>query len=82
MSAYGLELYNEDLRDLALAGGRDDGAKGWDGKGGNASALKLQERPTGKDGRVVPEVRCHARSMGTCPVARPGWTQQCMTYYR
>ncbi|GLC45429.1 hypothetical protein PLESTB_000619800 [Pleodorina starrii] len=54
--AYGLELYNEDLRDLALAGGRDDTAKGWDGKGGNPSALKLQERPVGKDARVVPEV--------------------------
>ncbi|GIL52093.1 hypothetical protein Vafri_8067 [Volvox africanus] len=54
--AYGLELYNEDLRDLALAGGRDEGAKGWDGKGGSSSALKLQERPVGKDGRVVPEV--------------------------
>ena len=57
MSAYGLELYNEDLRDLAMAGGRDEAAKGWDGKGGNAGALKLQERPTGRDGRVVPEVR-------------------------
>ncbi|KAG2492591.1 hypothetical protein HYH03_009252 [Edaphochlamys debaryana] len=54
--AYGLELYNEDLRDLALAGGRDEGAKGWDGKGGNPSTLKLQERPVGKEGRVVPEV--------------------------
>ncbi|EFJ50779.1 inversion kinesin InvA [Volvox carteri f. nagariensis] len=56
VEAYGLELYNEDLRDLALAGGRDETAKGWDGKGGNPSALKLQERPVGKDGRVVPEV--------------------------
>ncbi len=59
INAYGLELYNEDLRDLALAGGRDETAKGWDGKGGNSSALKLQERPVGKDGRVVPEVRGH-----------------------
>lgn len=57
INAYGLELYNEDLRDLALAGGRDETAKGWDGKGGSTSALKLQERPVGKDGRVVPEVR-------------------------
>ncbi|GFR41808.1 hypothetical protein Agub_g2578 [Astrephomene gubernaculifera] len=56
VSAYGLELYNEDLRDLALAGGRDETAKGWDGKGGCGSTLKLQERPVGKDGRVVPEV--------------------------
>ncbi|PNW77017.1 hypothetical protein CHLRE_10g418950v5 [Chlamydomonas reinhardtii] len=56
IAAYGLELYNEDLRDLALAGGRDESAKGWDGKGGNPSALKLQERPVGKEGRVVPEV--------------------------
>ncbi|KXZ47277.1 hypothetical protein GPECTOR_36g129 [Gonium pectorale] len=56
ISAYGLELYNEDLRDLALAGGRDEAAKGWDGKGGSTSNLKLQERPVGKDGRVVPEV--------------------------
>jgi hypothetical protein len=60
VSAYGLELYNEDLRDLALAGGRDDSAKGWDGKGGSGSTLKLQERPSGKDGRVVPEVRRHS----------------------
>lgn len=61
MSAYGLELYNEDLRDLAVAGGRDNASAGWDGKGGNSGALKLQERPTGKDGRVVPEVGAWVR---------------------
>lgn len=58
MSACALELYNEDLLDLSLRSGRDEtGVKnGWDSKGANAG-LKLQERPVGKDGRVVPEVR-------------------------
>lgn len=57
MSAYALELYNEDLLDLYLRSGRDEKAgQGWDGKA-SGFGLKLQERPVGKEGRVVPEVR-------------------------
>ena len=38
--AYGLELYNEDLRDLAVGGGRDDDkAKAWDGKGSGGDGI-------------------------------------------
>jgi len=57
VSAYALELYNEDLLDLAVASGRDgSGAKGWDISRALGAGLKLQERPVGRDGRVVPEV--------------------------
>ncbi len=59
--ASALELYNEDLHDLSLRSGREDargGVGSWDSGRPNASSgLKLQERPVGKDGRVVPEVR-------------------------
>lgn len=54
VSACALELYNEDLRDLAERTRED--VKGWDGAKQVSGSLKLQERPSGKDGRVVPEV--------------------------
>ena len=60
ITAYALELYNEDLLDLSMKSGRAEesiGAKGWDAAKGVGAGLKLQERPVGKDGRVVPEVR-------------------------
>lgn len=82
--AYALELYNEDLRDLAHGGGRDDSAKGWDIKAGSSSTLKLQERPVGKDARVVPEVgarlptfRCIAPAfikLHSRPCLKPLWS--------
>jgi hypothetical protein len=57
ISAYALELYNEDLLDLSLRSGRGDTGRGegWDASRAGAG-LKLQERPVGKEGRVVPEV--------------------------
>eukprot|EP00955_Chlamydomonas_euryale_P018989 202438-Chlamydomonas_euryale.AAC.5 len=43
VSAYALELYNEDLLDLAVASGRDgSGAKGWDISRALGAGLKLQ----------------------------------------
>ena len=33
------------------------GGKGWDAAKATGAGLKLQERPVGKEGRVVPEVR-------------------------
>jgi hypothetical protein len=63
ISAYALELYNEDLLDLALSSGRAEaGGKGWDSKA-QGQGLKLQERPVGKEGRVVPEVRAFLSSL-------------------
>eukprot|EP00201_Polytomella_parva_P012750 CAMPEP_0175060814 /NCGR_PEP_ID=MMETSP0052_2-20121109/13239_1 /TAXON_ID=51329 ORGANISM="Polytomella parva, Strain SAG 63-3" /NCGR_SAMPLE_ID=MMETSP0052_2 /ASSEMBLY_ACC=CAM_ASM_000194 /LENGTH=664 /DNA_ID=CAMNT_0016326601 /DNA_START=242 /DNA_END=2232 /DNA_ORIENTATION=- len=56
VSAYGLELYNEELRDLAIAPCNREDVKVWDGKATSSSAIKLQERPVGKENRVVPEV--------------------------
>eukprot|EP00798_Chlamydomonas_sp_ICE-L_P012134 gene12134-15246_t len=58
ITACALELYNEDLLDLSVRAGSVDANKGWDGvkKEGAPAALKLQERPVGKEGRVVPEV--------------------------
>ncbi|MEW5319130.1 MAG: hypothetical protein WDW38_010300 [Sanguina aurantia] len=56
VSASGLELYNEELRDLATGGPRTDVGTGWDAGKAPTGGLKLQERPVGKDGRVVPEV--------------------------
>eukprot|EP00197_Chlamydomonas_leiostraca_P007072 CAMPEP_0202862124 /NCGR_PEP_ID=MMETSP1391-20130828/3279_1 /ASSEMBLY_ACC=CAM_ASM_000867 /TAXON_ID=1034604 /ORGANISM="Chlamydomonas leiostraca, Strain SAG 11-49" /LENGTH=276 /DNA_ID=CAMNT_0049541615 /DNA_START=52 /DNA_END=879 /DNA_ORIENTATION=+ len=59
VTACALELYNEDLLDLSARSGRDEVGKatGWDAGCKSAGAgLKLQERPCGKDGRVVPEV--------------------------
>ncbi|GAX73057.1 hypothetical protein CEUSTIGMA_g510.t1 [Chlamydomonas eustigma] len=57
ISAYALELYNEDLLDLSSKSGRaEELSKGWDASKGAAGGLKLTERPVGKDGRVVPEV--------------------------
>jgi kinesin family protein 4/21/27 len=57
VTAYALELYNEDLLDLSMRSGRDEMASknGWDTIRASLG-LKLQERPVGKDGRVVPEV--------------------------
>lgn len=56
VTASGLELYNEELRDLATAGPRTDVGTGWDAGKAPTGGLKLQERPVGKEGRVVPEV--------------------------
>lgn len=58
INACALELYNEDLLDLAVRGGAGNlgTASGWD-IAKATSGLKLQERPIGKEGRVVPEVR-------------------------
>lgn len=43
MSAYALELYNEDLLDLATHSGRGDGGtKGWDASKAQSGGLKLQ----------------------------------------
>ena len=51
ITAYALELYNEDLLDLSSKSGRAEdsvGGKGWDAAKGASSGLKLQERPVGK----------------------------------
>eukprot|EP00983_Pelagomonas_calceolata_P089097 1157275-Pelagomonas_calceolata.AAC.7 len=57
VTACALELYNEDLLDLSVRSGREELASknGWDTIRATMG-LKLQERPVGKDGRVVPEV--------------------------
>jgi hypothetical protein len=58
--AYALELYNEELRDLAgkvqhtqPQGPMAAAAGAQDGEGG----VRIAERPVGKDGRCIPEVR-------------------------
>jgi kinesin family protein 4/21/27 len=53
--AYGLELYNEELRDLgsntaAAGGGADSGG------GSSSEGVRISERPCG-NGRCTPEVR-------------------------
>ena len=58
--AYGLELYNEELRDLsskaAAAAAAAAAANGDDaGSGSGSSSVRLSERPLG-NGRCVPEV--------------------------
>lgn len=65
INACALELYNEDLLDLAVRGGAGNlgTASGWD-IAKATSGLKLQERPIGKEGRVVPEVRLGGVLMG------------------
>jgi len=61
VTASALELYNEDLLDLSQSCGREKLDKnGWDMVRASLG-LKLQERPVGKDGRVVPEVRAGGR---------------------
>lgn len=69
-----MELYNEDLLDLSMRSGRAEdsmGSKGWDAAKGVGAGLKLQERPVGKEGRVVPEVgkRCSYNSLGLISVS-------------
>lgn len=48
--AQAVELYNEELRDLG-GGGGSSGANGGD------AALRIAERPAGRDGRMIPEAR-------------------------
>lgn len=64
VTACALELYNEDLLDLSMRSGREELASknGWDTVRASMG-LKLQERPVGKDGRVVPEVSEDVHSM-------------------
>jgi hypothetical protein len=57
--AYALELYNEELRDLSgkvqqqQQGAAAAAAGAQDSEGG----VRIAERPVGKDGRCIPEVR-------------------------
>ena len=51
---------------MSMRSGRAEeslGSKGWDAAKGVGAGLKLQERPMGKDGRVVPEVRIVPRGL-------------------
>ena len=51
---------------MSMRSGRAEeslGSKGWDAAKGVGAGLKLQERPVGKDGRVVPEVRIVTRGV-------------------
>lgn len=63
MKAYALELYNEELRDLScnVAGLSATGAA--DGDGSKVeTGVRIAERPYGKDGRCIPEVRAASSS--------------------
>jgi hypothetical protein len=71
VKAYGLELYNEELRDLsskaAAAAAAAAGAAGYvDDPVSSSSAVRISERPGGI-GRCIPEVRPLGRGFWTTP---------------
>lgn len=58
VKAYALELYNEELRDLSNnAAGAASQQAATDSEGGRGeSAVRIAERPYGRDGKCIPEV--------------------------
>eukprot|EP00878_Enallax_costatus_P034501 GHUV01038258.1.p1 GENE.GHUV01038258.1~~GHUV01038258.1.p1 ORF type:complete len:173 (+),score=45.36 GHUV01038258.1:649-1167(+) len=67
VKAYGLELYNEELRDLStnVAGAQPISGPAADGEGSKGeTGVRIAERPIGRDGKCIPEVGATSQLAG------------------